>query len=78
MRDGKLYQLWKEGNAFYFLGQAYKETYTWNSPQAAQQNQQGIIGFYTYPATSGPPGSTKWETNVRRVYAVDMDSGVVY
>jgi len=78
MRDGTLYPLWKEGNAFYFLGQAYKEIYTWKSPQAAQQNQQGVIGYYNYPADSGPPGTTKSETNVHRIYTVDMDSGTVY
>jgi hypothetical protein len=77
MRDGKLYPLWKEGNAFYFIGQAYKEIYTAVGPPSAQQ-QQGIIGRYDYPADSGPPGTRKSEVNVHRIYTVDMDSGSAY
>jgi hypothetical protein len=78
MRDGKLYPIWKEGKAFYFVGQAYKEIYTPNSPEAAREDQQGIIGTYGYPADSGPPNTTGSEVNVRRIYTVDMDSGAVY
>ena len=78
MRDGKLYQLWKEGNAFYFFSEAYKEIYTANSPRAARENQQGIIGYYNYPADAGPPNTTRSEVNVNRIYTVDMDSGAAF
>ena len=78
MRDGKLYQLWKEGNAFYFFSQAYKEIYTPVGPGYTQQNQQYIFGHTDDPAHSQPPNTIQSELNVSRIYTVDMDSGVVY
>lgn len=78
MRDGKLYQLWKEGNAFYFFGQTYKEIYNPVGPQSPEQNQQPLFGYTTNPANSQPPNTIKSEVNVNRIYTVDMDSGVAY
>ena len=83
MRDGKLYQLWKEGNAFYFFGQAYKE-YNMSVPDNTlpQPATMGPTGVVT-PARPGnidPYRTTTTTThaNVHRIYAVDMDSGAVY
>jgi hypothetical protein len=80
MRDGKLHQLWKEGNAFYFFGQAYKEskgtTQVYTPPQPATMGPVGVIspgkpGYYT-------PYTMTTTATVRRVYTVDMDSGAIY
>ena len=93
MRDGKLYPLWKEGKAFYFFNQAYKEhtavdipAYTTGiatagpAPTPVQKYPAAI------PTTTLSPGVqalvavplTKVGTNAQRIYAVDMDSGNVY
>ncbi|HEX3934983.1 MAG TPA: hypothetical protein VHW43_09925 [Puia sp.] len=82
MRDGKLYQLWKEGNAFYFFGQAYKE---FNMevpdnrlPQPATKGPAGIVSPGKPGHTDPNPPTTTTHANLHRIYTVDMDSGAVY
>jgi len=89
MRDGKLYPLWKEGKAFYFFSQAYKE-YDVPNPPVYGPNMQPAVQTGAYLLSSpGPAGLTSkgpisqpWVTksarNRRRIYTVDMDSGSVY
>ena len=91
MRGGILYQVWKEGNAFYFYSQAYKEitriappVYVPGTPGTFSPNGGfvpggGIGGVYT-PGTSPTVigGTQKVSSNKQRIYTVDMDSGGVY
>jgi hypothetical protein len=93
MRDGKLYPLWKEGKAFYFFSQAYKE-YNLPNPPATWPGAPRYDPQYPVTAAdvllSGPPppGTTQpnlsqpWVTktarNRQRIYTLDMDSGSVY
>jgi hypothetical protein len=83
MRDGKLHQLWKEGNAFYFLGQAYKEYHMEvpdnTLPQSATRGPTGIVSPGK-PGNTDPNSTTMTTTHatVRRIYTVDMDSGAIY
>jgi hypothetical protein len=84
MRDGKLHQLWKEGNAYYFFGQAYKE-YNMSPPeymarQPATATAPGVVIAPTNPGLVDAYPSNTYITsaNVHRIYAVDMDSGAVY
>jgi len=92
MRDGKLYPLWKEGKAFYFLSQAYKEHTGLGNPMytpGTPATTPGMVPVHTpnaFPATRFAPGTpamvvvpiTKVGTNTQRIYTVDMDSGTVY
>jgi hypothetical protein len=91
MRDGKLYPLVREGKAFYFYGQAYKENLKLD-PNSAPGILSGasaldilLDGGYQ-PGSMTPqgapgtltPGLTKIGFNRQRIYSVDMDSGTVY
>jgi hypothetical protein len=65
MRDGTLYQLWKEGNAFYFFP---------GTPPGVN-----AVGKLTPGSpTAYIPNTVTVTTNPQRIYTVDMDSGVVY
>ncbi|WP_188938183.1 hypothetical protein [Puia dinghuensis] len=87
MRSGSLYPIWKEGKAFYFFGQAYKEStspappvYVPGTPATVSGvGAPGVAPMYT-PGTPGmiAPGTMKTASNKQRIYTVDMDSGGVY
>lgn len=80
MHDGKLYQLWKEGNAFYFFSQAYKENKVTSPeyilPKSPTVGPTGIVS----PGSPGytVPSTTTVTSTQQRIYTIDMDSGVVY
>ncbi|HEY4109368.1 hypothetical protein [Puia sp.] len=81
MREGRLFPVWKEGKAFYFYSQAYKE-WTMQDLQVVTPTPSVITptgrlipgspgGFY--------PGPTRKVPSLQqRIYTVDMDSGGVY
>jgi hypothetical protein len=80
MRDGKLYELWKEGNAFYFFGQAYKEFTREIDNEVPTQLPTKVPNGTIIP---GKPGYTtqnyyKETSNQKRIFTVDMDSGGIY
>lgn len=91
MRDGKLYPLWKEGKAFYFYSQAYKE-YNYPSPPVYMplSGQSPVSAADILLSGPPPPGTTPtnggittpWITktahNKQRIYTLDIDSGSVY
>jgi hypothetical protein len=63
MHDGVLYPIWKEDRAFYFLAPP--------TPPALGPDGKPIAPEYFTT-------SSRSETNQRRIYAVDMDSGKTY
>jgi hypothetical protein len=63
MHDGVLYPIWREDRAFYFLAPP--------TPPALGPDGKPIAPEYFTT-------SSRAETNQRRIYAVDMDSGRVY
>lgn len=79
MRDGKLYPLTKEGKAFYFTSQAYKE---YDSDPNLRKRYLLSANDPLPPTTAAPdhyiPGNTRTQYTVQRIYSVDMDTGVVY
>jgi len=81
MRDGILLMVWKEGKAYYFMSEAYKEqannnrVYTPGSPPINAPNGAVIPGSPGYWSPAGPPLFT---SNTQRIYTVDMDSGHIY
>ncbi len=81
MRDGKLHRLWKEGNAFYFLGQTYKErTSTTEEYTQPPRTTVGPTGSVISPARPGGwyPVTMTTKATVHRIYTVDMDAGTIY
>jgi hypothetical protein len=88
MRDGKLYALWKEGNAFYFISKAYKETNDWylgddyKSDPLIPNPVTGTTDDPPPPDNAAPERKgvlgPKDQYSAERIYKVDMDSGKVY
>ena len=88
MWDGKLYPLWKEGKAFYFLSKAYKETVDWYQEPDHKPNY--LVPNPVTGTTDDPPppdhaapekkylANSRGQYSVERIYKVDMDSGNVY
>jgi hypothetical protein len=92
MRDGVLLPVWKEGNSFYFLGQAYKErsmprpTPDDPSPLSLRQRFDDSVRDGT-PADAAPDpgynrnyysGNSRYAVQLQRIYTIDMDSGKIY
>ena len=88
MRDGKLYQLWKEGKAFYFQAASYKERPGWylsddrNSNYLVPDLVTGTTDDPPPPETAAPERKYLYQNKnqhmVESIYKVDMDSGAVY
>jgi len=78
MRDGKLYKLWKEGNAYYFFSQAYKETNYHNYIPSTPPTVNAAGALTAPSATYYIPNTVTTKTKPQRIYTVDMDSGVAY
>lgn len=81
MRDGKLYAVWKEGKAFYFFSQAFRENTVpvGELVPAIIPSTLGANGGFT-PGSPAMliPDNMKIVTNKQRIYTVDMDSGIIY
>ena len=92
MRDGVLLPVWKEGNSFYFLGQAYKERSvprpTPNDPFPLSLKQRLDDSVRDGTPTDAAPdpgynrnyysGNSRYAVQLQRIYTIDMDSGKIY
>ncbi|HVS95356.1 MAG TPA: hypothetical protein VHE54_02690, partial [Puia sp.] len=81
MRDGILYPLWKDGNGYYFVSNAYKESTQnieyFDPGTSAIRSPSGAFVPGT-PAGWYPAGTRKVSSTVQRIFTVDMDSGKSY
>lgn len=92
MRDGILLPVWKEGNCFYFLGQAYKERQVPRAtpldpfPGSLRQRLDDSVRDGTGADAAPDPsynrnlysGNSKYAVQLQRIYTVDMDTGKIY